>query len=199
MAETSSTTTSGTLKGFALSNARWYPTNNGNKNETILPKWQEKFYNIAMNLKESRKQLGLTQPEAASLLGIPFRTYCRYEDQPQYEGTFKYNQIVSVLDEKAKSVVLKIDVIKKAVFDACSKYKVSACYLFGSYAKEKARSDSDIDLMIVSELEGIEYYQLLGELEDRLKKKIDLIRLETATQNVKLMNEILKDGVKIYG
>ena len=60
-------------------------------------------------------------------------------------------------------------------------------------------TDSDIDLMIVSGIEGIEYYQLLNELETKLKKKIDLLRLETAIQNVKLMNEILKDGIKIYG
>ena len=152
-----------------------------------------------MKLKELRKQLGLTQPEAANLLNIPFRTYCRYEDQPQYEDTFKYDQMISVLNEKAASIVLKIETIKEVVSNICSKYKVNACYLFGSYAKGKARSDSDIDLMIVSELEGIEYYQLLGDLENRLKKKIDLIRLETAIQNVKLMNEILKEGVKIYG
>ena len=152
-----------------------------------------------MKLKELRKQLGLTQPEAANLLNIPFRTYCRYEDQPQYEGTFKYNQMISVLNKKAASLVLKIETIKEVVSNICSKYKVNACYLFGSYAKGKARSDSDIDLMIVSELEGIEYYQLLGDLENQLKKKIDLIRLETAIQNVKLMSEILKEGVKIYG
>lgn len=152
-----------------------------------------------MKLKELRKQLGLTQPEAANLLNIPFRTYCRYEDQPQYEGTFKYNQMISVLNENATSMVLKTETIKEVVSNICSKYKVNACYLFGSYAKGKARSDSDIDLMIISELEGIEYYQLLGDLENRLKKKIDLIRLETAIQNVKLMNEILKEGVKIYG
>ena len=152
-----------------------------------------------MKLKELRKQLGLTQPEAANLLNIPFRTYCRYEDRPQYEDTFKYNQMISVLNEKAASLVLKIETIKEAVSNICSKYKVNACYLFGSYAKGKARSDSDVDLMIVSELEGIEYYQLLGDLENRLKKKVDLIRLETAIQNVKLMNEILKEGVKIYG
>lgn len=152
-----------------------------------------------MRLKELRKQLGLTQPEAANLLNVPFRTYCRYEDQPQYEGTFKYNQMMSVLNEKATSVILKVEIIKEVVSNTCSKYKVNACYLFGSYAKGKARSDSDIDLMIVSELEGIEYYQLLGDLENRLKKKVDLIRLETAIQNVKLMNEILKEGVKIYG
>ena len=52
--------------------------------------------------------------------------------------------------------------------------------------------------MIVSEIEGIEYYQLVNELENALGKKVDLIRLEAAIQNVKLMNEILKDGIKIY-
>ena len=107
--------------------------------------------------------------------------------------------MISVLNEKAASLVLKNEAIREVVSDICAKYRVNACYLFGSYAKGKAKSDSDIDLMIVSELEGIEYYQLLGELETRLRKKIDLIRLETAIQNVKLMNEILKDGMKIYG
>ena len=152
-----------------------------------------------MELKETRKQLGLTQPEAANLLGVPFRTYCRYEDEERYEGTFKYNQMIAVLNENAATLVLKIEKIKEVVSKIFNRHRVSACYLFGSYAKGKARSDSDIDLMIVSELEGIEYFQLAGELQDKLKKKVDLIRVETAVQNVKLMNEILKDGVKIFG
>ena len=152
-----------------------------------------------MELKETRKQLGLTQPEAANLLGIPFRTYCRYEDEERYEGTFKYNQMIAVLNDNAATLVLKIEKIKEVVSKVFNRYRVITCYLFGSYAKGKARSDSDIDLMIVSELEGIEYFQLVGELQDKLKKKVDLIRVETAVQNVKLMNEILKDGVKIYG
>lgn len=152
-----------------------------------------------MELKETRKQLGLTQPEAANLLGVPFRTYCRYEDEERYEGTFKYNQMIAVLNDNAATLVLKIEKIKEVVSKIFNRYRVSTCYLFGSYAKGKARNDSDIDLMIVSELEGIEYFQLVGELQDKLKKKVDLIRVETAVQNVKLMNEILKDGVKIYG
>ena len=152
-----------------------------------------------MELKETRKQLGLTQPEAAAILNIPFRTYCRYEDEEQYKGTFKYNQMLTILNDYASKAVLSLDLIKNAVSSVCQKYDVSAVYLFGSYAKSKARSDSDIDLMIVSGIEGIEYYQLLNELETKLKKKIDLLRLETVIQNVKLMNEILKDGIKIYG
>jgi predicted nucleotidyltransferase len=152
-----------------------------------------------MKLREKRLQLGLTQPEAAAILNIPFRTYCRYEGEAKYNDTFKYNQMVSLLNEYAKKVILSSETIKEVVSNVCKEYDVSAVYLFGSYAKSKARSDSDIDLMIVSGIEGIEYYPLLNELETKLKKKIDLLRLETAIQNVKLMNEILKDGIKIYG
>ena len=152
-----------------------------------------------MELKELRKQIGLTQPEAAVILNIPFRTYCRYEDEKQRENTFKYNQMVSLLNKYAEEMILKTDTIKSIVSNVFSRHDISACYLFGSYAKGKATGDSDIDLMIVSSVEGIELYQIIDELENKLKKKVDLIRLETAIQNVKLMNEILKDGIKIYG
>ena len=33
-----------------------------------------------MNLKEIRRQNGLTQKDAANLVGIPYRTYIRYEE-----------------------------------------------------------------------------------------------------------------------
>ena len=152
-----------------------------------------------MELKKLRKQMGLTQPEAAVILNIPFRTYCRYEDEKQRENTFKYDQMIALLNKYAEEMVLKLETIKAAISDVLSKHNVSACYLFGSYAKGKATGASDIDLMIVSDIEGIELYQIIDELENKLKKKVDLIRLETAIQNVKLMNEILKDGIKIYG
>lgn len=143
--------------------------------------------------------MGLTQPEAAVILNIPFRTYCRYEDVKQRENTFKYNQMVALLNKYAEEMVLKLETIKTTVASVLSEYDVNTCYLFGSYAKGKATGASDIDLMIVSNVEGIELYKIIDELENRFKKKVDLIRLETAIQNVKLINEILKDGVKIYG
>lgn len=152
-----------------------------------------------MELKELRKQMGLTQPEAAVILNIPFRTYCRYEDEKQRENTFKYNQMMFLLSKHAEEMVLKLDTIKTTVASTLTKYNVDACYLFGSYAKGKANGNSDVDLMIVSNIEGIEFYQLIDELETKLNKKVDLLRLETAIQNVKLMNDILKEGVKIYG
>ena len=70
-----------------------------------------------MELKETRKQLGLTQPEAAALLNIPFRTYCRYEDEKQYEGSFKYNQMLSLL--KVLSIfegLIEVEIIEATTF-----------------------------------------------------------------------------------
>ena len=152
-----------------------------------------------MKLKELRKQINLTQPQAASIVGIPFRTYCRYEDEDKYEGSFKYNQIISILENYSNNVVLSLDTIKSAVKEVFNNYHVESCYLFGSYAKGKATPQSDIDLMIVSDVEGIKFYQLSGDLETKLNKKVDLLTSEIATQNIKLMNEILKDGIKVYG
>ena len=156
------------------------------------------MYYIAMKLKELRKQLGLTQPEAAFILNIPFRTYCRYEAETRYENTFKYTQMVSVLEKKAEQNILKVATIQNILNEIFPKYAVKTCYLFGSYAKGSPKGESDVDLLIVSDVEGIEYYQLLGELETKLRKKVDLLRLNAAIQNPKLMGEILITGVKIY-
>lgn len=152
-----------------------------------------------MDLKELRTCCDLTQPQAAQLMGIPLRTYCRYEARGECQDSFKYQQMIQILENHLKSRVLPLGEIKETVSSVCTRYAVNACYLFGSYAKNKATKDSDVDLMIVSSVDGLEYYGLLGELEEKLGKKVDLIRLEIAVQNVKLLNEILKDGVKIYG
>lgn len=158
---------------------------------------------IAKSLKEIRIGASLTQPEAAKIVGIPFRTYCRYEDDAHYVGTFKYKQMVSILLEKTKvdeeHGILSLDSISEAVGTVLKGSSVMTCYLFGSYAKGKARPDSDIDLLITGAPDDVGFYEVLGKLEKSLHKKVDLLRIESAVKNVSLMNEILKDGIKIYG
>ena len=60
-------------------------------------------------------------------------------------------------------------------------------------------TNSDVDLMIISDIDGLDFFKLNDELERRLMKKVDLIKLSVAVQNVKLMNNILNEGFKIYG
>ena len=43
------------------------------------------------------------------------------------------------------------------------------------------------------------YFELIEDLREKLKKKIDLLDISQLNNNAILINEILKDGIKIYG
>ena len=78
-------------------------------------------------------------------------------------------------------------------------YEIEFCYLFGSYAKGKATPESDVDLLISTEVSGLKFYGLVEEIRTALHKKVDVLNLNQLTDNPELTKEILKDGIKIYG
>lgn len=152
-------------------------------------------------LRETRIKKSLTQNEAAELLGISRRTYQKYESTDVFDEKYQY----LLYKMKSKTVIdeyhgiLSIDYIKAAVNDILKNYNIKSCYLFGSYAKGKAKETSDIDLMIDSDITGLDFYGLIEELRVRLNKKIDLLTLNSLSNNSAMLVEILKDGIKIYG
>ena len=77
--------------------------------------------------------------------------------------------------------------------------KLLSCYLFGSYAKGDANPKSDIDLLISVNASGLQFFEIVERLREKLKKKIDLLDAKELEKNIPLVEEILKDGVKIYG
>ena len=82
----------------------------------------------------------------------------------------------------------QIKSITKPIFE---KYNIKKAYLFGSYAREEAKTDSDIDIMIVKENSKIITLLNLVEFEEELKqvlnKEVDVVIEETYTKE--LMNE----------
>ena len=75
-----------------------------------MPKWrlyieQARQYDImlsegdTMTLKELRISFGITQVEASLSIGVPLRTYQRYESD-QDESNLKYQRIVELLKRK---------------------------------------------------------------------------------------------------
>ena len=94
---------------------------------------------------------------------------------------------------------MTIDFIKNEVGDILKNYNVKSCFLFGSYAKGKATSKSDVDLLIDSDITGLDFYGLIEELRIKLNKKIDLLTINSISNNPTMLVEILKDGIKIYG
>ena len=156
-----------------------------------------------MELKDYRLKCNMTQKEAALYLGVSDKTYFRYETDNKYIGSLKYQKMCELLEDKCKvdeeHGILTINEIKEIVSEVFKKYNINYCYLFGSYAKGKANEKSDVDLLIDSEITGLKYYGLLQDLMDSLHKKVDLIKIESAKDNLVFINEVLKDGVKIYG
>ena len=156
-----------------------------------------------MSIKELRKSLDLTQKEASKLVNIPLRTYLNYENDDSKKDTIKYNYIMEKLEEYGfideEHGLLTIEKIKTITSKVLSKYDAEYCYLFGSYAKENATEKSDVDLLLASSVTGMKFYGLVEELREQLKKKVEVITVSSLEGNIDLLNEILKDGIKVYG
>ena len=156
-----------------------------------------------MTLKELRKQKKLTQAACAKYLGIPLRTYQNYETDSSRVGSIKYAfmlqklQTYGFVDETHG--ILTLEQIKSTCTDVFGEYDIEYCYLFGSYAKGKATESSDVDLLIATPISGIKFYDLTEALREALHKKVDILNREQLKGNPELINEILKDGIKLYG
>ena len=162
------------------------------------------YYYIAMNeIGYVRKRLGLTQEEAASLLGVSRRTYQYYETDKNKVYTNNYKYALYLLNKEntidEEHGVLKLEEIIRTCKKILSKYDVRSCYLFGSYAKNRPSGKSDVDLLIDTTVTGASFYGLIEELRVALSKKVDLLNLNQIVENKELLSEILKDGIKIYG
>lgn len=158
---------------------------------------------MTMNeLKQKRKKLGLTQAQAAEACGVSRRTYQTYEEQEVVNKTFeklrqKLNDL-GVLDNS--NYVLSLKYIKKICTEVFSAMypQVKAAYLFGSYSRGEATGKSDVDILVVLEPMGMEFYGMVAELEDRLHKQADVHTHRQLMRNEVFAEEVLKDGIKLY-
>ena len=154
-------------------------------------------------LRQKRKELGLTQVQAAHACGVSRRTYQTYEETHNLNST--YDEILKKLDEMGvldgSNYIPNIKFIKhicKQVFQ--EKYpEVQCAYLFGSYARGKATGSSDIDILVVCPPIGMKFYGIASELEKHLHKRIDIHTHRQLAKNEKFLEQVLKDGIKIYG
>ena len=159
-----------------------------------------------MTLLETRKQYGVTQLEVSSLLNVPVRTYIRYEQDDNYGNPLKREMMIASINKKYEITenkgILTIEQIRTSLVSLFEKQKrgtIEFCYLFGSYAKGYATEKSDVDLCVATDLTGLNFVGLSEDIRSVLHKKIDLIRFNNLKDNLELISEILKDGIKIYG
>jgi predicted nucleotidyltransferase len=76
---------------------------------------------------------------------------------------------------------------------------VLRAYLFGSYSRDEADQDSDIDILVdldYSQHIGLGFVQMKFDLEQKLKKPVDLVSSQAVTG--RLQPYISKDKKLIY-
>ena len=156
-----------------------------------------------MELKNIRLSKGLTQAEAAKILGVSRRTYINYEQNEGHLPAVKHDFLCRTLQEYGKideeHGVLTVEQIKGTIAKVFEEYGVEYGYLFGSYAKGKATERSDVDLLVAMPTNGLKFFGLVEALREGLNKKVDVLDIGQLNNNIALTQEILKDGIKIYG
>ena len=171
--------------------------------DKTVPLWYHLIEVMIMALKQLRKEKGLTQIACAEYLKIPVRTYKRYEANESKIDPIKYQYIQTKLNEYGfideEHGILTVEQIKDICQKTFPSYPVDYCYLFGSYAKGKATEKSDVDLLVAMPIDGLKFYELLEILREKMKKNVDLLDIRQINNNSELVQEILKDGIKIYG
>lgn len=102
--------------------------------------------------------------------------------------------------------ILQIDSIRILLMPIIKKYDIKKLYLFGSYARDEARGDSDIDILIEDyEKKGMmSFLELQESMENQLNKKVDLVEYSAITANItrsgrRFFEHIEREKVLLYG
>lgn len=90
-----------------------------------------------------------------------------------------------------------VEEIKAIVAVLAARYGADRIYLFGSYARGDANSDSDIDLRIdKGSIRGLQLGGLAADLEEAFGMPVDLI--PTGSLDSKFLRSISDDEVLLY-
>lgn len=91
----------------------------------------------------------------------------------------------------------EIKQILKRILENMPVYRV---VLFGSYAKNIATENSDLDLVIDTkeQLMGFKLYSLITKIEEEFNKNVDAFEKSEIIENSKIDQEIKKTGVVVY-
>lgn len=158
-------------------------------------------------LKTIRENVGLTQEQVANLTGIPVKTIRNWEQNIRKPSDWAMDLLIDRILRQQNEKQLPLDetngilsflTIKKIIEPIAEKYDINHIYLFGSYAKGEANELSDIDFYMESNLYGLDYFEFVEVLREKLNKKIEVLSDKTIVQSSRIDEEIKKTGVLIY-
>ncbi len=93
--------------------------------------------------------------------------------------------------------MLDTDAIREIITPICREYDIERMYLFGSYARNEAREDSDVDLRVDrGKLTGFAYGGFYGDIQRALGVPTDILTTEQLKKT--FLDRIRKEEVLLY-
>lgn len=94
--------------------------------------------------------------------------------------------------------VYSLPQLKDALFPLFLDYGIRKAVLFGSYGKGTATEKSDVDILVDSNLRGLQFVGFLDEIQKTLGKDVDLFDVSHIQPDSLIDQEIHRTGVTIY-
>ena len=178
---------------------------------------------VLLNTKLRRKLLtySFTHPdenyyvrEISSLIdedpGNLSRELKKLEDEGIYtsmtKGGAKYFSLNKSypLFKELKKIIFKTEGVEGSLKEAVSRFKgISLAFIYGSYAKDKDKKASDIDLVVVGEFSQNKFTHDIRDLESKLNREINFTSYtieefkKDRKKNGGFLNLVLKDKILI--
>lgn len=94
-------------------------------------------------------------------------------------------------------MALTVNMVTELLFPVFKRYNVRKAILFGSVAKGTNQNNSDLDIVVDSNLKGLRFIGLLEDLQQAIDREIDLLDVAHIEENSPVEDEIKKTGVVI--
>ena len=107
----------------------------------------------------------------------------------------KYKKGFQKMDDK----IFTITDIKALVKPIAEKYHVDEIYLFGSYARDEANQNSDLDFVVFGgqNFKLTLIFSLAEELRAILNKKVDVFEINEINQDSEFYRTIMKERLRV--
>ena len=117
------------------------------------------------------------------------------DSQPNKQGYIK-NLVRN--DMRDYSGVLSLDSIKMLLLPVVNKYEITSLSVFGSYARNEANADSDVDILIDGgNYSGLfEYENMISSMKEALGKDVDLVTQSVLDKSRSKADFIFRDNVE---
>lgn len=93
--------------------------------------------------------------------------------------------------------ILSLEDIKCLLMPIINKYGITSLSVFGSYARNEAKPDSDVDLLIDGgHYQGLEYISMIGEMKKALNRAVDVVTQNTLDNSNSEADKIFKSNIE---